>query len=155
MLASDGVIGPAIPTPDAQEFKNYTFEYSLYTHRKGWKDANSFKPAYEFNYGLTGFQLPMERRKGNLPYRFSFVEVKPENLILVVFKKAEDSDEVILRFFETKGESTAGEITLYKEPSLVKMVNLLEEEEGEVKYRGRKVRLKVKPFQIVSLKIRF
>ena len=64
-------------------------------------------------------------------------------------------DEVILRLFETKGERTRGEITLYKEPSLVKMVNLLEEEEGEIKYRGRKVRLQVKPFEIVSLKIRF
>ncbi len=156
MLASDGIIGPAIPTPDAQEFKNYTFEYSLFAHQKGWKDANSFKPAYELNYGLIGFQLPIEkRRKGSLPYRYSFVEVKPENLILVVFKKAEDSDEVILRLFETKGERTRGEITLYKEPSAVKMVDLLEAEEGEIKYRGRRIKLQVKPFEIVSLKIRF
>lgn len=156
MLASDGIIGPAIPTPDAQEFKNYTFEYSLFPHQQGWKDANSFKPAYEFNYGLIGFQLPVEkRRKGSLPYRFSFVEVKPENLILVVFKKAEDSNEIILRLFETKGERTKGVITLYKIPSAVKMVNLLEEEEGEIKYRGRRIGLQVKPFEIVSLKIRF
>jgi alpha-mannosidase len=159
MLASDGVIGPAIPTPDAQEFKNYTFEYSLFPHRKGWKEANSFKPAYEFNYGLAGFQLPLERRRGNLPYRFSFVEIKPDNLILVAFKKAEDSDEVILRFFETKGERASGEITLFREPTSVKMVNLLEEEmkpDREIKTtRGRKIRLRVKPFEIVSLKIKF
>lgn len=158
MLASDGVIGPAIPTPDAQEFKSYTFEYSLFPHRKGWKEANSFKPAYEFNYGLTGFQLSVEKRKGELPYRFSFVEVKPDNLILVVFKKAEDSDEVILRFFETKGEGTTGEITLFREPSSVKMVNLLEEseeEEREIRIRGKIIRLRVKPFEIISLKVKF
>ena len=156
MLASDGVIGPAIPTPDAQEFKDYTFEYSLFTHKKDWKEANSFKPAYEFNYGLIGFQMPIDkRRKGSLPPRFSFAEIKPESLILVVFKKAEDDNEIILRFFETKGERTKGEITLYKEPTAVKMVNLLEAEEGEVKYRGRKIKLDVKPFEIVSLKISF
>lgn len=156
MLASDGVIGPAIPTPDAQELKNFTFEYSLFTHKKDWKAANSFKPAYEFNYGLIGFQMPLDkRRKGSLPSHFSFVEIKPESLILVAFKKAEDGNEVILRFFETKGERTSGEITLYKEPTAVKMVNLLEAEEGEVKYRGRKIKLAVKPFEIVSLKIRF
>ncbi|MDD4984291.1 MAG: glycoside hydrolase family 38 C-terminal domain-containing protein [Dehalococcoidales bacterium] len=156
MLASDGIIGPAIPTPDAQEFKHYTFEYSLFPHQKGWKDAESFKLAYEFNYGLSGFQLPTEkRRKGSLPYRVSFVEVKPESLILVVFKKAEDSDEIILRLFETKGKKTTGAITLYKEPSAVKTVNLLEAEEGDIKYRGRRIVLQVKPFEIVSLKIKF
>ncbi|MDD5509236.1 MAG: glycoside hydrolase family 38 C-terminal domain-containing protein [Dehalococcoidales bacterium] len=156
MLASDGIIGPAIPTPDAQEFKHYTFEYALFPHQKGWKDADSFKPAYEFNYGLSGFQLPVEkRRKGSLPYRFSFVEVKPESLILVVFKKAEDSDEIILRLFETKGKKTSGVITLYKEPSAVKTVNLLEVEEGDIKHRGRRIVLQVKPFEIVSLKIKF
>ncbi len=158
MLASDGVTGPAIPTPDAQEFKNYTFEYSLFPHRKDWKGANSFQPAYEFNYGLFGFQLPLEKRRGSLPYRFSFVGLKPENLILVAFKKAEDSDEVILRFFETKGERTTGEITLFREASSVKMANLLEEEaepDREIKTRGRKIRLRVKPFEIVSLKIKF
>ncbi|MFC1903087.1 glycoside hydrolase family 38 C-terminal domain-containing protein [Chloroflexota bacterium] len=103
MLASDGVIGPSIPTPDAQEFKNYTFEYSLFPHQKSWREVDSFKPAYEFNYNLSAFQLPMLRRRGNLPYRFSFVEVKPENLILVAYKKAENCDEIILRFFETRG----------------------------------------------------
>jgi alpha-mannosidase len=156
MLASDGVIGPAIPTPDAQEFKDYTFEYSLFTHRKDWREANSFKPAYEFNNGLIGFQLPVERRKGGLPYHLSFVEVRPESLILVVFKKAEDANDVILRFFETKGQKTWGEITLFKEPASVKIVNLLEEEEEEeVKFRGRKIKFWVKPFEIVSLKIGF
>jgi alpha-mannosidase len=154
MLASDGIIGPAIPTPDAQELKNYSFEYSLFPHRKGWKEANSFQPASEFNYGLTAFQLPVERRRGSFPYRFSFVEVKPENLILVAFKKAEDGDEVIMRLYETKGERTRGEITLFMKPTSVKLANLLEEEEEEVRFRGRKIRLLVKPFEIVTLKIK-
>jgi len=156
MLSSDGVTGPAIPTPDAQEFKTYTFEYSLYPHQKSWKEANSFKPAYEFNYDLIGFQLPVEKRKKTLPSRFSFVEIKPESLILVALKKAADTDDVILRFFETKGEKTPGEIDLFKEPSSVKIVNLLEEEEeGDVECTGRRIRLQVKPFEIVTLKLSF
>jgi alpha-mannosidase len=155
MLSSDGVTGPAIPTPDAQEFKSYTFEYSLFPHRQGWKEAESFKPAYEFNNSLTGFQLPTEKKGGDFPSQFSFVELKPDNLILVALKKAEDSDDVILRFFETKGEKTEGEIYLFKVPTSVKAVNLLEEEEGSVEYSGGRISLPVKPFEIVSLKIRF
>jgi alpha-mannosidase len=155
MLSSDGVTGPAIPTPDAQEFKNYTFEYSLYPHQQGWKEAKSYKPANEFNNNLTGFQLMNEKRAGDLPSQFSFVELKPDNLILVSLKKAEDSDDVILRFFETRGEDTRGDIILFKAPASIKAVNLLEEEEREIKYSGSRISLSVKPFEIVSLKIRF
>jgi alpha-mannosidase len=155
MLSSDGETGPAIPTPDAQEFKTHCFEYSVYPHQKGWKEANSFKPAYEFNNNLTAFQLPPGRSKKLLPSQLSFAEVKPENLILVALKKAEDSGDLILRLFETKGEETEAEIDLFKEPSWVKAVNLLEQEEGEVQFKGKKIGLKVKPFEIVSLKLRF
>ncbi|MBN2186837.1 MAG: glycoside hydrolase [Dehalococcoidia bacterium] len=155
MLSADGVTGPAIPTPDAQEFKTYTFEYSLFPHEKGWKESNSFKPAYEFNYGLAGFQLPEIKSRQVFPCRFSFVEIRPENLILAAFKKAEATDEVILRFFETKGERTKGELDLFKEPNSVKVVNLLEQEEKEIKFKGRKIRVQVKPFEVVSLKIGF
>jgi alpha-mannosidase len=155
MLSTDGVTGPAVPTPDAQELKRILFEYSLFPHKKGWKESNAFKPSYEFNHGLKGFQLPMVRGKRTLHYHYSFVEIKPENLILVTFKKAEDSRDIILRFFETKGQRTQGEIILFKEPKSVKTVNLLEEDGEVLKHRGRIIKLKVKPFEIVSLKITF
>ncbi|MFC1909856.1 alpha-mannosidase [Chloroflexota bacterium] len=155
MLSSDGITGPAIPTPDAQEFKTCTFKYSLFPHRKGWKESDCFKPAHEFNYGLAGFQISGEKGNGKLPPRFSFLEIKPENLIISALKKAEGADEVILRFFETKGKETRGEIVLFKEPKSVKMVNLMENEEGQLEFQSNKIAIKVKPFEIVSLKIRF
>ncbi|MFC1917197.1 glycoside hydrolase family 38 C-terminal domain-containing protein, partial [Chloroflexota bacterium] len=155
MLSSDGVTGPAIPTPDAQEFKKYTFEYSLFPHEKGWKESNCFKPANEFNCHLNGFQLPSSKKTGSFPSHFSFIRINPENLILVAFKKADNSDEVILRFFETRGERIRGAIYLYRKPVTVKRVNLLEEEEEEIKFRSRKINLRVNPFEIVSLKIKF
>ncbi|MFC1961602.1 alpha-mannosidase [Chloroflexota bacterium] len=155
MLSSDGVTGPAIPTPNAQEFGNYNYEYSLYPHKKGWRESNSFKPAYEFNCKLTGLPLPRVRKKGNFPSHFSFVSIRPENLIMIAFKKAEYSGEVVLRFFETKGERTRGEIYLYRKPTSVQRINLMEAVEEEIKFRSRKINLRVKPFEIVSLKIKF
>ncbi len=155
MLSSDGVTGPAIPTPDAQELKTYSFEYALFPHRNGWKESDAFKPAYEFNCSLTGFQLPLTKGNRIFPHQFSFVELTPDNLVLVTFKKAEDTNDVILRFFETKGQRTWGEITLFKEPTSVEAANLLEEEEREVKFRGRKIKFWVKAFEIVTLKIAF
>ena len=74
---------------------------------------------------------------------------------MVAFKKAEDGDEVIMRLYEARGERTSGVITLFKKPTSVKLANLLEEEEEEVKFRGRKISLPVKPFEIVTLKVKF
>jgi alpha-mannosidase len=157
MLSSDGETGPAIPTPDAQEFKKSNFEYSLFPHRQDWKKANSFMPANEFNNNLIGFQLPPETRKKvrTLPSRLSFVELKPKNLVLIALKKAEDSNEVVLRCFETKGEKISGVVTLFKEPLSAKVVNLMEEGEEEVECRGREIRFEVNPFEIVTLKLKF
>jgi len=162
MLSSDGSTGPAVPTPDAQEFKTYSFYYSLFPHQKNWKSANSFKPAQEFNNKLIGFQLPRSKKSPGgtgekaLPSRASFLEIKPENLVLAAFKKAEDSAAVILRFFETKGEKTTGEIKFFKKIKEAKLINLLEEEEKEIKIEGdKKIRIEVKPFEIVSLKTKF
>ncbi|MDP6100689.1 MAG: glycoside hydrolase family 38 C-terminal domain-containing protein, partial [Dehalococcoidia bacterium] len=155
MLSSDGETGPAIPTPDAQEAKTYTFEYSLYPHQGNWKDACSFKVAQEYCHLPTARQLSAQKGKRRLPTQLSFVHLKPDNLILVAMKRAEDGSGVVLRFFETTGEDTRGEIELFREPKSVMSVNLLEEEEGDVRFTGKKIPVRVKPFEIVSLKIGF
>ena len=157
MLSSDGETGPAIPTPDAQEFKPYSFEYSLYPHQGDWREADSFMPAYEFNHNLIGFQLPSETRKRirELPSSLSFVQLEPSNLVLTALKKAEYSSDVILRFFETKGEKTTGLIKLFKEPKAVKTVDLLEHDAEEFEFQGNEIRVKANPFEIVTLKIKF
>lgn len=155
MLSTDGDTGPAIPTPDAQEFRTYTFEYALFPHEKDWKESKAFKQAHEFNSNLMGFQLPSVKSTKTFSSHTSFVEIRPDNLILVAFKKAESSNDVILRFYETKGESTNGEILFFKEPLFVKRANLLEEDEQEIQFQGKIIKLRVRAFEIVTLKIRF
>ncbi len=155
MLSSDGKAGPAIPVPNAQELRRYEFQYSIYPHEGDWREASSYKHAYEFNFDLDAVQLP----KGvKLPLKRSFLKIEPKNVVLSALKKTEDGDGgVILRFYETKGEETDAEISLFKKPKAVKAVNLLEEEdegvEKELKKAGDKIELKMKPFEIVTLKV--
>ena len=86
----------------------------------------------------------------------SFVDIQPKNLILSALKRGEvDSNAVILRFFETKGEKAQGKIALFKEPKKVVLVNLLENGEKEIDFNGKTINIAVKPFEIVSLKILF
>ncbi len=156
MLSSDGRTGPAIPVPDAQEFKRYVFRYSIYPHRGDWREAASYKQALEFNFILDALQLPKGKK---MPLKRYFLKMEPESVVLSALKRAEDGEGAILRFYETKGEKTNAEITLFREPKTVKAVNLLEEEdEGVVKKlkkNGKRIELKMKPFEIVTVKAEF
>ena len=158
MLSSDGRTGPAIPVPDAQELRRYTFKYSIYPHKGDWREASSYKHALEFNYLLDAIQLREDRK---YPLRKSFLKIEPENVILSALKKAEEGDEVIIRFYETNGEETDAEITLFRAPKSVRAVNMLEKEvedeevKKELKIEGERIELTVKPFEIVTLKVKF
>ena len=156
MLSSDGKTGPAIPVPEAQELRKYVFHYSIHPHEGDWRKAASYKHALEFNTNLDAMQIP----KGvKLPFKRSFLKIDPESVILSALKRAEDEDGVILRFYETKGRETDTEITLFREPKEVKVVNMLEEEDEEVakglKQEGKRITLTVNPFEIVTLKVEF
>ncbi len=165
MLSSDGITGPAIPTPDAQEHKIYTFKYSLLPHIGEWQKTGSHRQAYEVNCGLMAFQLeiPKERRKV-FPQRISFMEVTPSNVVLSSLKKGEKGDSVIARFYEISGKPARATILLMPEickgcelvariPLGVKRVDLLEREISDVAFADSRITLDFKPFEIVSLKI--
>ncbi|MBA7686773.1 hypothetical protein ES703_95231 [subsurface metagenome] len=151
-LSADGVAGPLVPTPDALELRSYTFEYAVQPHDGDWQQAEMYKQAPEFNHRPIAIQA---HAKGALPAEHSFLKLSPHNLILSALKKAEDSDAVILRFFETTGESTQAEVELFKTIKRLTVVDLLEREEGELPFEGNRFRLEVKPFEIVTLKLEF
>jgi alpha-mannosidase len=151
-LSADGIAGPLVPTQDALELKSYTFEYAVQPHDGDWRQAEMYKQAKEFHYS----PIPIQgNSKGNLAPEFSFLKISPNNIILSALKKAEDSDEVILRFFETNGETTKTEVELFKTIKRLTLVDLLEREERELPFIGNRFGLEVKPFEIVTLKLEF
>lgn len=151
-VSADGTAGPFVPTPDALELKPYTFEYAVQLHDGDWRQAEIYKQAQEFHHLPIAVQA---EGNGDLPSELSFIGISPNNLILSALKKAEDSDEVILRFFETKGEATEARVEVFQEIKRVTLVDLLEREEREVPFTRLGFNLKVKPFEIVTLKLKF
>jgi len=149
-LSADGTAGPLVPTPDALEQRSFAFEYAIQPHYGDWQQADIHLRAQEYQHA----PFPIEAHSdGVLAPEFSFLQLSPDNLVLSALKKAEDSDEVILRFFETKGQATEATIRLFKEIRRLTLVDVLEREETELAFSGNTFRLEVKPFEIITVKL--
>jgi len=151
ILSADGEAGPLIPTPDALELnRDYTFEYAVEAYSGDCADAEVYERGRAFHRSVVAVQAD---RTGDMPQELSFLSLSVDNLILSAFKKADDGDAVILRFFEAKGEQTTCECTFFRRVKRVVLTDLLENEEGELRTEGNKVTVMFRPFEILTLKV--
>ncbi|MGH9654539.1 MAG: alpha-mannosidase, partial [Bryobacteraceae bacterium] len=92
-------------SPDATaDLGKQHFVYSLYPHPGTWKQALTPRHGWDFNYKLKAIQV--EKHAGSMPAEHSFFSVEPDNVVLSTVKKAEDSNALILRYYEWAGKDT-------------------------------------------------
>ena len=84
----------------------------------------------------------------------SFASVDDPNLVLDTIKKAEDSDAIVLRFYECHGARGRARVKLGFPVKSARMCNALEDELGTVKVRDGKIEIEYAPYQIISVMVR-
>jgi alpha-mannosidase len=149
VLSADGVSGPLVPTPGAMELGEHTYSYSIYPYSGNWKRAGIHRRGSEFSQTLLALQVD------TAPYHkeHQSFSLEPDTLIVSALKKAEKEDAIILRFFETKGERCRALLRVPTQINAAKSVNLLEEQESELRINRGNLELDVGPFEIVTLKL--
>jgi alpha-mannosidase len=107
---------PAQPEPGQQyrymDQGTQQFTYSLLPHAGTWESAGTVRRAAELNQ--RPIILLVTSHTGPLPQSDSFLAVRPDNIAVSVVKQAEDSDDLIVRCYETSQLATAAEISLPK-----------------------------------------
>jgi alpha-mannosidase len=89
----------------------HRFRYALLPHPGDWRSANSTRHAEEFNQPAIAMLDTFH--PGPLPASGSFVEAKPDTVVVSALKLAEDGKgDVIVRCFEASGQPTRGRINL-------------------------------------------
>ena len=143
---------PEWPDPHADE-GHHEFTYSLYPHGAGWKEALTIRRGYELNYKLIAFTV--EKHQGRLPAEHSFVQVKPDNVIVSALKKSEDDSALVLRFYEWAGKQ--GDVTLQLPAGVqsASETNMMEKAEGNLAVHNDTVTVPTKPYEIQTIKVRF
>jgi alpha-mannosidase len=129
----------------------HVIAYSLYPHRSDFGDALTARKAYEFNYPLTTFTEPTHT--GSLPKGHSFLSIDPDNMIVTVLKKAEDSDSRVLRFYETSGKDSEATIHTALTFGEAFEADLMENQGYKVTKEGSQLSLRVTKNEIKTIKI--
>ena len=139
------------PNPDAdKEIHNLT--YSIYTHNGDWKEGQTSQKAYELN---TPFITTVEEaHKGELPSTLSLAKVDKDNVMIEVIKKAEDSDDLVIRMYEFHNKRSNVTLEFFKDIKEIKECNLLEKDLEELSPVGNKVNFTIKPYEIKTFKFK-
>lgn len=148
-----GNAGPSVATPEAQCLGQHEFRYSLTLHQGDWQKNQVQRGAYNHNVELLARRT--SQHKGSLPKEFSFLELRPETLIVSAFKKAELKESLVLRAYSLEPEVREAEIRIHKNVRKVFLLNLEERVQNQLAVDGNKISSSIKPFQIVTLGIEF
>jgi len=141
---------PLSPDPMADRGK-HSFSYALYPHKGDWREGDTVRRGYEFNYPL--FASFVDSHPGEMPPDHSFFKVTPSNIILVTVKKAEDRESVILRFYEAEGINTEAFVTLFRRPRQIYELDLMENRQRTVSFNDKSFTLKFGKSEIKTIEL--
>lgn len=139
------------PDPTADKCEHY-FTYSLYPHADDYKQAGTIKQAYELNNPMTAFKI--KKQTGKLSDEYSFIAPEDENVVIETVKKAENGDGIIVRMYESFNKRTNTVLKTGFDFKSVTLCDMMENDLKVVRAKNGSIPLTLKPFEIVTIKIR-
>ncbi|MGA2726185.1 MAG: glycoside hydrolase family 38 C-terminal domain-containing protein [Terracidiphilus sp.] len=142
---------PTWPDPDADRGHHH-FHYALYPHAGTWKEADTIRHGFEYNYPLTA--VVTTAHPGSLPAANSFASVAPENVVLTAVKKAEDAKGLIFRCYEWAGKDSTVEFHVPPGATAATVTNMMETPEGSpLEVAGDVVKAPIHPYEILTIRV--
>ncbi len=145
------------PDPQADQGK-HEFSYALLPHLGDWRAGETVRHSYLFNMPATARVISgqlQERRSAALPSSTSFVTTDRPGLVIETVKAAEDGDGIIVRLYDAHNTRGAAALTFARPLLSAEETNLLEEPLGPAEFSGRALRLSVRPYGILTFRVRF
>jgi alpha-mannosidase len=144
---------PTWPDPEADRGLQH-FTYEIYPHSGTWQQAQTVHRGYELNTPLTAQQV--FPHTGSLPATHSFASIDEANVILSAVKKAEDTNALIFRFYDSNGKGS--EVHLHVPPGALYAIetNLMETPlptTPHLPLASDTITLPIKPWEIRTLEV--
>jgi len=139
------------PNPVADQEEHW-FTYSLYPHGGDWKAASTVKAAYSLNVPLRARVVGSSA--GSLPKTLSMIRIDADNVMLETVKKAESSDEIVVRLYEFENKRADVKAQFFRELTAVSECDLLENEINPVSQQGSAFSFEIRPYEIKTFKLK-
>ncbi len=152
-LVADSDVTPGQPHHGYTDQGEHTFRYALYPHAGDPLAAGVVQAAYAFNQPLQASRVAAAPADAG----HSFMQITPANVIVETVKQAEDSDDLVLRLYESAGQRTRAALQIMLPLAEVTETDLMEaalEAPDGVVLDGDTVRLDLRPFDIRTLRLR-
>ncbi len=138
--------------PNEEAYKEvHEFTYSLYPHPGEWRQAETAEQAYALNFP---FHSVMSAGLGKAATA-EWVKCDAPNVFAETAKLAEDRDGWILRLYEYKNQKADFILTLPRNLQSAEIVDLMEHKEQEAEFLNNTIRLSIKPYEILTVKLVF
>jgi alpha-mannosidase len=142
---------PKAPDPEC-DMGIHRFTYVLYPHFGAINYTDVVKSAYALNAPLR--IAPVSKHKGatgNLP---QMIGCDDRNIVIETVKKAEDSNDLIVRLYECHNSRGEAELYCMRHIKGATLCDLEENELGDLDIHDNIVQFRYKPFEIITIKLR-
>lgn len=141
---------PSYPDPD-QDVGLHEFTCAILPHVGDLCESGVIREAHALNQPLVS--MPIVAHGGSLPESFSMISVDEQSVVIDGIKRAEGSDAVIVRLYESFGGSVNAHLRLPHGVSRAALCDLMENEQTELEIKNGLVSLPLHAFQIATLKL--
>ena len=134
LIRTPGIRG-GYPDQATQDIGHHEFVYGIAGHADGWRDAQTDWEGQRMNAPLVAFET--SKHDGALGKKFSLLNVSDPRVRVLAIKKAEDSDETIVRVVELDGKPRKDVKISFAAPvTAAREVNGQEQPVGEAQVNG-------------------
>jgi alpha-mannosidase len=143
---------PKAPDPEC-DMGVHRFSYTLLPHFGPYHYAGIVSAAYAFNAPVRhAFLEPGAGEAGRLP---ALVACEDRNIVVEAVKKAEDSSAIVVRVYECHNSRGHAKLFTARKPVAAFLCDLEENEIGELELSQGLVGFDYKPFEIITIKLKF
>lgn len=153
LLRAVGEIGDwgVFPTPLGQKKGTWTLEYSLIPYDTADR-AEAYREGYTFAYP-SALAIGTPKHEGTLPAAADYIRFDSEYIRMTAFKKAEERDTAILRFFNTQSEAVT--LTAEVSPAFTgaRLTNLDEVAQADLTVTDGKLVMEIPAKKIITVEL--
>jgi len=120
---------------------NHYFKFSLTSHKPGWAYGAEFGRAA--NENLQAVWADNSYSNAALPESQSFFSIDQINVLVSTVKKAEDSDEVVVRITDLEGKDKTVTLNSFQNIKQARQTNLIEEEIKELTAKENSIKIEL------------